>query len=66
MYDEMVARGEIQVDEEQRNLLGALGELHRILERKSSSFQRRENLERWLPQGASAVSSEMFPELSCS
>ncbi len=66
MYDEMVARGEIQVDEEQRSLLGALGELHRILERKSTSSYRKDTLERWLPQGASAVSSEIFLELPCS
>ena len=65
MYDEMVARGEVQVDEEQRSLLGALSELHRILERKSYSSHRKDALERWLPPGASAVSCEIFHELSC-
>jgi hypothetical protein len=60
MYDEMVTRGEIQVDEEQRSLLAALGELHRILERKRSSSQRKDTLERWLPHAASVVISETF------
>ena len=54
-YDEMVARGEIQVDEEQRNLLAVLGGLHRTLARKRIASARMEMLERWLPESLSEV-----------
>ena len=55
LYDDMVLRGEIQVDEEQRNLLVVLADLHRSLARKRIAAIRRDAMERWIPESLNGV-----------